>query len=220
MLFLLVFITTFVSAADTVAYTYKVSNEINVKNPCFNNGTYFSSGATCNITIFDTLNALIVNDQGMTNQLNFFNYTMDNGNVTWPQGRYRATMVCLDGGKGGSQTFLFDINSNGQSTNTNLTIFIVLALASVLILLAALLVENEYLGFISGALFVVTGLFVIIYGIGNWSNMYTDAVGWVTLGLGLLFLLAAAYGAISSNKTVFAGGDFEDSLDADVWGRP
>lgn len=204
------------SAAVDPAYTYKSANQIEIKNPCYNNGTYCTAGATCKITVYDTQNAIILNNVNMTNQLNYFNISITNsGNATWPQGRYSATQVCTDLGKSGSQTFYFDVTATGKSDSSNIMIFIILLVISALLLLAALLTGNEYLGFISGVVFILTGIFVIIYGIGNWSSFYTDGVGIVILGLGLIFLLAAAYGAITSNNVFMKVKDEYDYFESD-----
>lgn len=200
--------------AIEASYTYKLHNNIDIKNPCYFNGTYCLSTAVCNITVYDPDNLIIVNNRAMTYQTSYFNYTLPTGNYTI--GLYKNDMVCTQSGISGAQTFYFEIITGG-----NLGLFIVLAISSVLMLGVAIVMKNEYVGFVSGALFIMTGLFAIIYGVGNLSNLYTDSIGYVSLGLGIMFLVAAGYSA-AEGSGLFSGdeGGYEDSLDSDTWGSP
>lgn len=63
----------------------------------------------------------------------------------------------------------------------------------ILILLFAFLMENEWLGFIAGALFIVAGVYIMIYGLLGLASIYTRAISFTLIGLGLLFEIAAGY---------------------------
>lgn len=196
-----------------LAYDYKVGSTIDIKNPCYYNGANCPAGTTCDITVYNPDNQVIVNNQPMTYGASYFNYTLPNANYSI--GSYKCDMVCTYSGVSGSQRFYLDIGSGG-----NMGLFLILALASVILLAVALFMQNEYIGFISGALFIMTGLFALIYGIGNLANMYTNAIGWVSLGLGIMFLVAAGYSAAAGSGLFQKGEGFEDSLDSDTWGSP
>jgi len=45
------------------AYKFPKGQSIDIKNPCFNNGTYCTALAECRITVYDPLNQLIVNNE-------------------------------------------------------------------------------------------------------------------------------------------------------------
>jgi hypothetical protein len=217
-IFLALFIMASVSAASSISisrltYNYRVGSPIEIRNPCYYNGNNCPSATNCNITVYDPSNVVIVNNQQMTYGGPYFNYTLPG--LNYSIGSYKCDMVCTYSGVSGSQRFYLDIGSGGSTS-----LFLILAFASLLILVVAIVMKNEYIGFASGALFIITGLFSIIYGIGNLSNMYTDSIGYVSLGLGLMFLVAAGYSA-ASGSGLFSGEDegYEDSLMDDVWGQ-
>ena len=190
------------SAADIsisrLVYQYKVNTQIAIKNPCYYNGNNCPPVTLCNLTVYDPNNAIIVDNQIMTYNPTYFNYTLPNNNYSI--GSYKCDMVCSYAGTSGSQRFYLDVGSGG-----NMSLFIILAIASILVLGVAVFMQNEYIGFASGALFISTGLFSLIYGIGELSNFYTSSVGYVSLGLGIMFLVAAGYSA-AAGSGLFSGG--------------
>lgn len=220
-LIIVLFTMTCVSAASSISisrltYTYKVGSQIDIRNPCYYNGANCPPTTTCDLTVYDPENNVIINNQPMTYGGSFFNYTLPDANYSI--GSYKSDMVCSYSGISGSQRFYLDIGTGG-----NQSLFIILSIASLLLLLVAVLLKNNYVGFISATLFIVTGLYVLIYGVGDFlgGSLYTNAIGWISLGLGLLFLIASAYSAISEGG-LFGDGDegYGDSLDSDTWGAP
>lgn len=206
-----------VSAADIsisrLAYDYKTNSVIDIKNPCYYNGANCPAGATCTITVYDPNNLVIVNNQPMTYGASYFNYTLPGTNYSI--GSYRCDMVCTYSGVSGSQSFYLDVGTGGSQS-----LFIILALSSLLLLAVAMVLKNNYVGFICSTLFILTGLYALIYGAGNLlGNMYTTAIGWVALGLGLFFMIASAYSAIAEGG-LFYSEEHEDSLYSDTWGAP
>jgi len=199
-------------AISRLAYNYQVGSQIAIKNPCYYNGANCPVSTTCTITVYNPDNAVIVDNQPMTYNPAFFNYTLPDSNYTI--GSYKCDMVCTYSGVSGSQRFYLDIGTGG-----NQALFIILAITSLLLLLVAVLLRNNYLGFISSALFIVTGLYVLIYGVGNFlgGSLYTNAIGWIALGLGIFFMIASAYSAIAEGG-LFYSEEGEDSLDSDSWG--
>jgi hypothetical protein len=198
-----------------LTYNYKIGSEIKIMNPCYYNGANCPSTTLCNITVYqeDPNNVIIVDNQPMTYNPSFFNYTLPGNN--WSTGAYKCDMVCTYNSLSGSQRFYLNIGSGG-----NLTIFIILAIASFLVLIAGIYLQNEYIGFISSVLWIATGLYVLIFGLVDLENLYTQSLGWVSLGLGLVFLLSSAYSAISNGGFFKQDGAFEDALDSDSWGSP
>jgi hypothetical protein len=147
----------------------------------------------------------------MSGQLNFYNYTFSD--TTLPLGIYRNSMYCSDGINSGSEIFYFRINQTGD--NRTSTLFLILALGSVIVLGFGVLFQNEYIGFIAGGLFIVTGVYVMIYGFADLSDMYTRAIAYVSIGLGLIFEVAAGYkvaeetGLTERAGAIFSGSNWE-----------
>lgn len=103
-------------------------------------------------------------------------------------------------------------------TDSDLGLFLILALAAVIILMIAVITRSEYMGFIAGALLIVTGVYTMIYGVSGFASFYTQAIALICLGLGFIFLLASAYSAISDAGFFSRGGQDADDVYGDVWG--
>jgi hypothetical protein len=99
------------SADDLI---YEKNTTIDLKVPCFNNNTFCSPSAICNITIIYPNASVLINNQLMTNGGAFHNYTLTSTNTI---GEYQSYMVCNDGGELGYSTFTFMITPNGQGYN-------------------------------------------------------------------------------------------------------
>ena len=108
----------------------------------------------------------------------------------------------------------YDFNITTTGNNAPYTIPLFLGLAAFILLIMGFWIKNNYVTFISGTLFVVLGLYLMIYGLSIISDMYTTALAWVTLGIGLLLLLASSFSAINdSNINLFGIGRGDDDDD-------
>lgn len=176
---------TFVSATQT----FKQGDNIDLKLQCIINGTYCSAAAFCNVTISYPNATLLINNKQMTNQISFYNYTLPSSTSLGP---YLCSATCCDAGRCGTGTDCdFVITPTGGDRINSLGIFIILILASIAVLGMALAFQNGYVGFIAGCLFLVTGVYVMIYGLGNLSDTWTQSVSYVILGMGLIFCVSA-----------------------------
>ena len=89
----------------------------------------------------------------------------------------------------------FEVTTTGKSNNNAVPIS--LAVLAFVIFFIALIARNLYMGFISGVVFIVLGIYMMIFGLGSIANFYTQAFSYVSLGFGLLLFLSAAYEAIN-----------------------
>jgi hypothetical protein len=94
-------------------------------------------------------------------------------------------MSCTNGTISGFSTFGFEIK-NGNI----IFLLILLGLAS-LFFIATLIVNEEFFVYISGVLFLIAGMYIMINGIDVVSDMYSRTIAYVTIGLGLLFTVGA-----------------------------
>jgi hypothetical protein len=95
----------------SAGWIFEYNNSIDLKPSCINNGTYCSSSAICNITINYPNGTVQINNDRMTNQGSFHNYTLNDSTIL---GTYFNTMVCNDNGITGYDTFEFKITGNGR----------------------------------------------------------------------------------------------------------
>lgn len=161
---------------------------------CDNAGALCPATTTCNVTLYYPDDTPFLENQIATRQgPEKFTYNLTQAQ-TLTLGPYSGIAFCRDGTINSKPTpFTFQISSSGDSNSQNFWIFILLAGSSVIILAIGIISQNEYIGFISGALFIVTGVYSMIYGINGVVNLYTRSIAYVALGLGLLFFIASAW---------------------------
>lgn len=173
---------------------FKHATIFDIKRECFYEGAPCNPGSVnCNLTVYsiDSQNYsyLVMDGEVMTGNTNYYNKTVYD--VSLPNGLYRGSMYCSDGVSHGSEIFYMEINQAGDGRGNSL--FLILALAGVIVLAFGIFFENEYIGFIAGAIFIVTGIYVMIYGFSNLSDMYTRTISYACMGLGFIFEIAAGY---------------------------
>jgi hypothetical protein len=105
----------------------------------------------------------------------------------------------------------FNVTTTGQENNNIIPLF--LALGGFIILIFAFVFKNNYLGFMSGILFIVFGIFAIVYGLEIVSDFYTQAIGYVSIGLGLFLFLISAYAAINDTGVNLLGNKEDEGDD-------
>jgi hypothetical protein len=88
--------------------------------------------------------------------------------------------------------FAYDFKVSGG----NITLILLLGLFALSLLGLSYMLENEYISFISGCLFLVLGIYTMIYGITALSDIYTRTIAFVSLGLGIILTIASAYGLV------------------------
>lgn len=92
------------------AQTYRVNEDLDLKVPCINNGTYCSAATTCNLTLMDFNENALINNQAMTSQTAYFNYTTTLSEV----GEYQVFMSCTDGTSNGFFPAIITMTRNGK----------------------------------------------------------------------------------------------------------
>lgn len=94
---------------EDVEYTFTNGAAVNLARPCWYNGSYCSTSAICNLTVYYPNNSIFIDNAKMQNNYSYHNYTF----TTYTDGVYFTSMTCNDGGNSGSDTFFFRINSIG-----------------------------------------------------------------------------------------------------------
>ena len=170
---------------------------------------------TCNCTwnnittiMFPDKSFIIING-AMARDGTYFNYTYCNTSVV---GLYIVNGV---GDKDAVITpfnYFFEVTTTGNDYPYTIPLF--LGLAGFILLILAFIMKNNYIGFISGILFIVLGIYVLVYGLGVMSDFYTQSIAYVTLGFGLLIFLASSYSAINeTNVNLFNNNPLSDDDD-------
>lgn len=181
---------------------FKVNTCVELKQTCAN-----CSYVNLTTIIFPDSSTVTINDV-MTKSGSGFNYTFCNNTQL---GNYIVNGI---GDPQGVQTiFAYDysITTTGNSYPYAIPLFI--GLGAFILLIFAFGMKNNYIAFISATLFIVLGIYLMVYGLSIISDFYTQTLSYVSLGIGLLLLLASAYSAINDTNINLFGlrrGDDDD----------
>ena len=166
-----------VAEIDPVNLVFKQGEVIDVKSPCISNNSYCNAGFQCNITIINPDTSVFIDNEVMTRNVAFYNYTLQSVNTS-VIGTYQLQIVCTDGTNKGYEFANFQITSSGMSGIGKDTLVPALILVSILLFcgfMAWSLPESENA---LRLLFVGLALFLLLIML-QFSNLATneDAVG-------------------------------------------
>jgi hypothetical protein len=136
----------------------------------------------------------MIQDLNMTRLGTRYNYTLDESYWTVP-GTYIVNGVGDLNGKNKVWSYTVEVNPTGITQNSFwdnsvLLIFIGLGVA---LLIFGVAVETPWLGFLGSVMFLLGGVYIMIYGFNNITDMYTRAVAVTLLGLGIVFMFVSAF---------------------------
>jgi len=205
LLLLVVTMSSFVFAQQV----YEEDSIVNLKIPCFNNNSYCSAASTCNITVIDFDGETIVDNELMTYNLGYHNYTL-NETHTQNSGEYRVSIICNDGGTLGHSTFEFIITPTGNAIDTSSAIvqgMILVLMFGVTIFFLIFAGTTEVPGvklffnmisYLTMALTVGTG-YILLQNSGVQSNMSATMNGMLYL-VGIVLIIIMYYIFINQTK--------------------
>jgi len=123
------------------SFFFKANKDVDLKLPCINDGAPCSAVATCNITIDDPDSNTIVDNQLMTNQNSYHNYTLSE---TSKLGTYQAIVFCIDGTDSDFTTFSFATTENGN-TQDGLTFIVAISIITLFCIIIALNLGKDFI---------------------------------------------------------------------------
>ena len=187
---LIVLLLPFVMAAtDTtdVDDIFKINSAVEYAKPCFNNGTYCSGSATCNYSVFNPDNTILVNNQLGTNQGAYYNISFTPTNI----GVYKVDMTCVDGSLNGAETLYFEVTGSGFNNTALFYILLFLIPAGIMIL--GFYLNDAPMVILGSFALTFTGLYILFNGIVGIKDMTT------TWAIGIIVLMLAGYIGIKSS---------------------
>jgi len=162
--------------------TYKQNTPIDLKFTCTLNNAIPSASTTYNITIDYPNGTTFINNQLATPKgQGLFNYTTTFKKV----GTYKVLEFCYDSPYSYSNTEEIEIKS------TSLTFLIFIYALAIIFFISTLIVDEEFLVYISGVLFLVGGIYIMINGLEDINDLYSRTISYVSVGIGMLFTIGA-----------------------------
>ena len=170
---------------------FQINDQVNYAKPCFNNGTYCSSSAKCNFTIYDPDNVVLVDNKEGTNNFYNHNYTL----YFTKLGLHKIDMTCVDGGRTGAETFYAQVTGSGLIDNLGFQV-LVIALSFGIILLGFYL-KDGWVTILGTFGLYFLGIYILFYGIAGVKDLIiTWAIGLITLGLAGYISIRSAHDMI------------------------
>lgn len=180
-----------------VELTIPFNQEYDLKRPCFNNGTFCSPQAICNVTISYPDGSLLTNNQEMTNQNSFHNLTLTNFNIS-QLGVMPIIMICDDPGgsinASASDTFEIEVTGDGFSSRTFPLQFSLIFFSFVMIVVSYFNDKMRIFRVVGGIGLMGMGVVTLFPGYANfnYSTLQGQILGVSIIGLGLIFTIQDA----------------------------
>lgn len=179
LIFLLMGIFLLTVVAAEPKYVGKQYNDINLVETCVVGGFPCDASYLCNITISDpNLNVIVLNSP-MTRNDTMYSYVFESTDLL---GDYEYNTYCVNGTFSGNKGETLSVTTTGREQN--IMIILLLLFCSLGLFLLALYMKNHAVGFLAGLLFSVSGVYAMIYGIGNLSDLYTRSIAGVIIAFG------------------------------------
>jgi len=191
-LLLFLIVVPLVSAQEVI--TIPFNQEYDLKRFCFNNGTYCSASAICNLSIYYPHGNPLVNNQVMTNNVSFHNYTLFASQIN-RLGDHIAQMSCIDSAGdivgNGFQTFTLKVTGDGFQKDKFPLEFVILGFGILLIIVGKMKEDLSLFQHVGAIIIMVFGVITLYPGYGNinYSNLTGQSLGFGTIGLGFWFMI-------------------------------
>ena len=180
--------------------TYKVNEEVELNFICTLNNAIPSASAKYLFTVNYPNGSIFLNNyttEALGNGA-FFNTT------TFKEtGLYKVQMFCYDGIYSYAEEGFYDITPTGiiQTSILENPLLIILGLLGLGLVIFGAVKGIPWFGFIGSIMFLLLGLYTMIYGFNNTTDLYTRGVAITFLGMGIIFMFAAAYEWLYSEAT-------------------
>ena len=176
---------------QTIDDTYQINKIINYAKPCVNNGTYCSTNARCNFTIFKPDNSLLLNNQQATNKIAYHNHSV----YLEQAGVYKVDMVCVDNGLTGSETYYFQVTGSG--INDNRFIYIIIFGFAIFFIVLGFWIKDGWVVMFGSFSLVLLGIYILLNGIDLIRDINT------TRGISMIVIGVGSYISIRSAMEMF-----------------
>jgi hypothetical protein len=117
-----------------------------------------------------------------------FSIHIEGGNYT-QLGEVCHKIFCTDGTDSVTNDECFKVTTTGNSNNLYLPL--ILGIFGLTLMVVAMWKKNGWLGLFSGFVFIILGIYSMIYGLGVIQDQYTEMISYVILGWGLILCFVA-----------------------------
>ena len=167
---------------------FKLNQNIDLMQTC-------SNCTSINITsVLYPNSTIMIENVNMTKDGTKYNYTLSGSYITIP-GQYIVNGVGDLNGEDTVWSYIFNVNPTGRIETSILEnpMLIILGLIGLALVIFGAAKGIPWFGFIGSIMFLLLGVYTMIYGFNNITSMYTRGVSITILGMGIIFMFASAY---------------------------
>jgi len=165
------------------------------------NNIYFNDdGVNCSMGIIDNKGEYVYQQPKVTATGYVFMVNLTGGNFS-RIGFYHQGINCItDDGTtaAGVKTLSFEVTPTGDERGFGF--FLVLIIASAIIFLEGYMLDQDWLIFLAGILWIITGVYTMIYGIWNLTDLYTRTIAGICCAIGIVLMSAGISNAWGGEK--------------------
>ena len=99
---------------------------------------------------------------------------------------------------GGHDAELLNITPIGYE-GKSLPLFLILMISAAILFALAYILNSDWLIFLSAIVWILSGMYGLIYGIGNLANLYTRAISVIIMVIGMVFIVSSIYNLARDN---------------------
>jgi len=178
-----------IASAVAEDLTFKQWDTVDIKLPCSYKGANCAATAICNISVTFPNGTFMVENKPMTNTGNGMpNYTLPTSGVI---GEHNYKQTCTQSGLSADDSGVITITTTGIGSNNKIPIFLIIF--AVTLLIFGIILEQPTMGFFSGILFLMVGMYLMIYGFGDIADLYTQAFALIIIALGIIITIMAGF---------------------------
>lgn len=154
-----------------------------------------SSGIQCIFHLYNQTGSHIYIDENVTYD-DIYDYEIKvKGKNFSTTGQYSYVFQCNNSDVGGYFANSFEVTPTGDIEKSILDnpLLIFLAILGLGLAVLGINMKLPWIGFIGSIIFILLGIYIMIYGFGDSQSLYTKASGLVIIGMGFIFMFTAAY---------------------------
>lgn len=173
------------------SFIFKQYSEFTLDIAMANNNLSDCLDCSCSYSIFYPNGSSFVRKEVGTNTNGFCVYS----NTALITGIYGVQMDFNNSIDNGKASFDFEVTPTGiiQTSILDNPIFLILGVLGLILVIFGATKGIPWFGFIGSILFLLLGIYTMIYGFNNTTDLYTRGVAITLLGMGFIFMFAAAY---------------------------
>ena len=169
---------------------------VHVQNSSNGVPMYSSNGEEeCFLHLYNTTGShLVESEMGADGNGVDYDLRVLGGNFSVP-GQYAVVIWCNNSFQGDFLEFPIMVTPTGEEQKSilNNPVVLILLILAVTLVIIGVYFRVPAIGFLGAILFLLAGMYVLIYGFNSVTNLYTRGSGITIIALGMFFMIVSAY---------------------------